>query len=168
MFERQCSNQRTSSLETPLWDVVETPVPELLVLLLAGLLRRIGPRRSRSQAAGRITGCFSPVKTMAVRRAGSGLASSNGIPGSPGSEESQNAGDIKRTLPCAERQSELHEKMTQGKPNMLTDLCNAKGHGAEKQGERNFREEHPTTYLNRIQLSSPDPENKRRIISPPE
>jgi hypothetical protein len=30
-------------------------------------------------------------------------------------------------------------KMAQGKPKVLTDLCNAKGHGAEKQGERNFR-----------------------------
>ena len=106
---------RTCSLETPLWDV-ETSVPELLLmLLLAGLLRKFGPRRSRSQAAGWITGCLSPAKTMAVRRAGSGLASSNGIPGSPGgSEESQNAGDIKRTWPCAEWQSGVHEKMTEG------------------------------------------------------
>jgi hypothetical protein len=77
---------------------------------------------------------------MAVRRAGSGLASSNGIPGSSGgSEESQNAGDIKRTWPCSERQSEAHEKKTVGKQKMLTDLCNAKGHGAEKQRKPNFR-----------------------------
>jgi hypothetical protein len=116
MFEKQCVSRRTCSLETPLCDVVETPVPELLISLLAGLFTKIGPRRSRSQAAGWITGCFSPAKTMAVKRAGSGLASSNGIPGSSGgSEESQNAGDIKRILPCAERQSEAHEKMTEGK-----------------------------------------------------
>jgi hypothetical protein len=77
---------------------------------------------------------------MAVRRAGSGLAWSNGIPGSSGgSEESQNVGDIKRTRPCAERQSDAHEKMMEGKYKMLTDLCNAKCHGAEKQRKPNFR-----------------------------
>jgi len=85
-------------------------------------------------------GCLSPAKTMAVRRAGSGLVSSNGIPGSSGgSDESQNAGDTKRTLPCAERQSRAHEKMTEGKLKMLTDLCNAKCHGAEKQREPDLR-----------------------------
>lgn len=77
---------------------------------------------------------------MAVRRAGNGLASSNGVPRSSGGlEESQNAGDIKRTWPCAERQSEAHEKMAEGKHKMLTDLYNAKGYGAEKQREPNFR-----------------------------
>jgi hypothetical protein len=122
-----------------MWDV-ETSVSEILVLLLARLLRKIGPRRSRSQAAGWIMGCLSPAKIMAVRRAGSGLASSNGVPGSSGgSEESQNAGDIKRTRPCAERQSEAHEKMTEDKHNMLTDLRDAKCHGAKKQREPNFR-----------------------------
>jgi hypothetical protein len=78
-------------------------------------------------------GCLIPAKIMAVSRAGSGLASSNGILGSSGgSEESQNVGDTKRRWPCAERESDAHEKMTEIKHKMLTDLYNAKCYGAEK------------------------------------
>jgi len=70
---------------------------------------------------------------MAVNRARSGLASRNDIAGSSeGPEESLNAGDTKRTWPCAERRSDAHEKMMKGKHKMLTDLYNAKAHGAEK------------------------------------
>ena len=49
--EKECVHRRTCSPETPLWDV-ETSVPALLVLSLAELLRKIGPSRSTSQAAG--------------------------------------------------------------------------------------------------------------------
>lgn len=143
-FEKQCVYRRTCSLETPLWDAVavETSVLELelLILSLAGLLRKISPRASRSQDTGWITGCLSPAKIMAVRRAGNGLTSSDGISRlSDDLEESPNAGDIKRTRPCAERQSEAHKKPAEGKHRMLTDLCNAKGYGAEKQCEPNLR-----------------------------
>jgi hypothetical protein len=77
---------------------------------------------------------------MAVRRAGRGLDSRIGIPGSfGGSEDSQNAGDTKRTWPCDERQSDTNERMTDDKHEIPTDLYNAKSHSAEKQREPNIR-----------------------------
>ena len=133
--------RHTCSLDTSLRDVrIETSVLELLILSLAVLLRRTGLRLSRSQATGWMTGCLSPAKTIAVRRAGSGLASINGIPESfGGSEECENAGDTKRTWPCDERQSDTYEKKMTGSINkILTDLYNAKGRSAEKQREPNI------------------------------
>lgn len=144
-------HRHTCSLDTPLRDV-ETSVPELLILTLDVLLRRICPRLSRSQATGWMTGCLSPAKIMAVRRAGSGLASSDGIPESFGGlEESQNAGDTKTTWPCDKRQSDTHEKMTKGKKHKIrTNLYNAKGHSTKKQCEPNIPREHAPAYLNTI------------------
>jgi len=63
------------------------------VVLLGGT----GPRLSSSQVAGEMTGGLKPAKTMAVRRAGRGLASRSGVPESPGcSDETQYAGDTNR------------------------------------------------------------------------
>jgi hypothetical protein len=83
---------------------------------------------------------------MAVRRAGSGLVASGGIPKSSGGlEESQNAGETKRTWPCSKRRSDtFYEKMTECAFKMLTNLHKAKRHGAEKQSEPNIRREHAT------------------------
>src|SRR6266851_1230484 len=87
----------TCSLDAPLLGI-DMSVSEEHISSLAVLLRKACPRLSRSQATGWMTGSLSPAKTMAVRRARSGLASSVSAAKSPGrTAESQYTGDTKRT-----------------------------------------------------------------------